>query len=272
MNLPDDFVFSQSSLQDYLDCPRRFELRYLMQQRFPAPEVDDMMEHERRMTLGQRFHQLVQQHQAGIPTEVFEQYIDDPELRTWFGHYLASGLGSSGERRAEVALTIPLGAFTLTAKFDLVAIADHRARIVDWKTGQYLPKPDALRQRLQTVVYRYVLATDGATLNRGQTLAPAQIEMVYWYAAHQGKTITIPYSDAEYAADEARLLALVDDINTRPDFPLTPDIQKCRFCVYRSLCNRGITAGTLADYDNHEDNEGLSDFTFDLDQIAEIEF
>lgn len=272
MNLPDDFVFSQSSLQDYVDCPRRFELRYLIQQRWPAPEVDDLLEHERRMALGERFHHLVQQHQAGIPSEVFQKHIDDTELREWFTDYLASGLGSQGVRRAEVSLTVPLGEYALTAKFDLVVLEGNRALIVDWKTGQTIPKLDTLRQRLQTVVYRYVLATGGATLNKGQSITPEQIEMVYWYAAHRGKTLTIPYDGAEVAADEARLLALVNEINIRPDFPLTPDVQKCRFCVYRSLCNRGTRAGAFADYDSDTDHEGLTDFTIDLDQIAEIEF
>lgn len=30
MNLPGSFHFTQSSLQDYLDCPRRFQLRYVL--------------------------------------------------------------------------------------------------------------------------------------------------------------------------------------------------------------------------------------------------
>ena len=69
-NLPDDFMFSQSSLQDFVDCPRRFELKYLLKQRFPAPEVDDMLEFERRMEQGSRFHLLIHQHQIGIPAEL----------------------------------------------------------------------------------------------------------------------------------------------------------------------------------------------------------
>jgi len=35
-NLPAPFTFSQSSLQDYYDCPRRFELRYLSRLIWPA--------------------------------------------------------------------------------------------------------------------------------------------------------------------------------------------------------------------------------------------
>ncbi len=36
MALPSDFQFSQSSLQDYVDCPWRFYLRYIRQLAWPA--------------------------------------------------------------------------------------------------------------------------------------------------------------------------------------------------------------------------------------------
>ena len=39
-NLPDDFHFSQGSLQDYVDCQRRFQLRYLMKLAWPAVDAE----------------------------------------------------------------------------------------------------------------------------------------------------------------------------------------------------------------------------------------
>jgi hypothetical protein len=40
MTLPYSFHFTQSSLQDYLDCPRRFQLRYVLDQPWPAVESE----------------------------------------------------------------------------------------------------------------------------------------------------------------------------------------------------------------------------------------
>ena len=37
--LPPDFHFSQRSLQDYVDCRRRFQLRYLQHLAWPAVEA-----------------------------------------------------------------------------------------------------------------------------------------------------------------------------------------------------------------------------------------
>ena len=66
-SLPDRFTFSQSSLQDYTDCPRRFQLRYIEQLKWPAVESEPVLDNERRQQEGQLFHRLVQQHRIGLP-------------------------------------------------------------------------------------------------------------------------------------------------------------------------------------------------------------
>ena len=60
------FTFSQSSLQAYTDCPRRFWLAYVEQLPWPAVEASPIHEHEEQMRLGERFHRLVQRTEVGI--------------------------------------------------------------------------------------------------------------------------------------------------------------------------------------------------------------
>jgi hypothetical protein len=215
----------------------------------------------------------VHQHLIGIPAELLTKRLTDSTVKGWFEAYLAHGLDDIPERRfAECKLTVPLGKYALLAKFDLVAIGE-KALIIDWKTSHKLPKREWLAQKMQTVVYRYVLAKGGSQLNAGKALAPQQIEMRYWYAGHDGMTHRFEYDAAQFAADEALLLRLVDEIDTRPDFPLTDDVRRCHFCTYRSLCNRGVEAGSLAAYDDADyEAVDLTDFEIDIDQIAEIEF
>ncbi len=273
--LAEDFVFSQTSLQDYLDCPRRFELKYILGRRWPAPEVENLLEFERRMAQGERFHHLIHQHQVGIDASALSESIDDDDVRRWFEAYRRSGLADvPGERRPETTLIVSLGDHLLLAKFDLLVIEPGgRALIVDWKTGRQAPRPDRLVGRMQTVVYRCVLALGGDAHYGGQPIPPEQIEMIYWYAEGGGELRRFVYDSAQFAADRALLRGLMDEIAARRSFPLTEVVERCRFCPYRSLCDRGVRAGPLDDYDGVDgDVDELSAFTLDLDQIAEIEF
>jgi hypothetical protein len=51
--------------------------------------------------------------------------------------------------------------------------------------------------------------------------------------------------------------------NTEEWFEKTPEVKKCAFCRYRSLCDRGISAGNLADADEIEDARTAFDLDFD---------
>ena len=87
MSIPTDFIFSQNSIQTYLDCPRRFELMFLLRQSWPAPITEPNLEFEKHLKLGERFHLLVQQYLAGIPEKLIEGSIVDPDLSRWWKNY-----------------------------------------------------------------------------------------------------------------------------------------------------------------------------------------
>lgn len=82
------FTFSQSSLQAYADCPRRFWLAYVEQLPWPAVEATPVQEHEALLRQGEHFHRLVQRAEIGIdPAEVGAALT--PPLSTWFAAYCA---------------------------------------------------------------------------------------------------------------------------------------------------------------------------------------
>ncbi len=273
MSLAPDFVFTQGNLQDYVDCPRRFELKYLLRQRWPAAEVDDMVAFERHLQQGEQFHRLLQQSLLGIPPETLQPRIADAEVAQWFDTWLANGLaGVPAQRWPELTLTAPLGKWLLLAKMDLVAIAPGgQALLLDWKTGAHLPRPERQAQRMQTLVYRYVLAQAGARLNGGLPIAPEHIEMRYWYAQQGGAVQRFAYDEAQRVADGKRLRSLVREIENRAEFPLTTDERRCRFCVYRSLCGRGEKAGALEEWEGEEEMALPAD-ALDIDALDEIAF
>ena len=282
--LPKHFTFSQGSLQAYVDCPRLFQLRYIERMAWPALDVEPNIEAERHMALGSAFHQLVQRFYLGLPVEkLAELALQDPMLTQWWENFLEYGPELDGyTKHLERTLSIPIGGFRLVAKYDLLAItspalhpsSSPSARIFDWKTSRHLPKRQWLKGKLQTRVYPFVLAQASCHLNNGEAIDPDQIEMTYWFANHPTAPLRFPYSSARYRSDAEYLAGLIAEIQSLPDgeAPMTEDERLCRFCVYRSLCARGVSAGLYSELE--EDTAECKDFDFALDfeQVAEIEF
>ncbi len=273
MSLPHTFVFSQASLQDYADCPRRFQLRYALGIRWPGRDTTDV-EWVYLARLGSAFHQLVHQHTMGLPLEPLSARASDWHLERWWHAYLTASPPDlpKAVRHSEVHLSTPLGEYRLAARYDLLAIEPgQRAVIVDWKTSERRPMRAWLEARWQTCVYRYVLARAGAEINDGSPFPPEQIELIYWFANFAPQAERFSYTLQQYRADEALLTAATAEIaaRTQDTWPLTEEISRCRYCTYQTLCDREPADEQVGEPDLEQDT---GRFDLDLEQIAEIEF
>jgi CRISPR/Cas system-associated exonuclease Cas4 (RecB family) len=273
MGLPVGFTFSQASLQDYDDCPRRFQLRYVLDVRWPSADAQ-ASEWEKRAQQGAAFHRLVHQHVVGLPEATLIQTISDPELRKWWRAYLDApppGLPAQ-VRRSEVRLSVPLNGYKLMARYDLLALTPgQRMTIVDWKTSRRRTGREALKARWQTRVYRYVLVEGAAELNRGVALTPSQVELIYWFTNYPQQPERLPYDTRQHAADRDALQAAVAEIvaQDQQEWTLTQDLTRCRYCTYRTLCERKIVEAPEPEW---EPAEGPEDWEIDLDQVGEVAF
>jgi len=273
-------LLSQSSLQDYVDCSLRFKLRYLDRLSYPAMESEPALENEKHQQEGEYFHRLLQQHLIGIPAEQIARLANTANLQRWWGNFLADpsiqGLGNASGLYSEVTLSAPLGKYRLLAKYDLIAVNNGKATIYDWKTYRKRPRNEWLAARMQTRVYRAMLAKAGAHLNKGQPFEPEQIEMIYWFADFPDDPARFEYTSAQYQRDWDLLVKLSDEIALREaqdnaaSFPQTDDRQKCAFCTYRSYCERGVHAGAWDEVEAEMEAEEFFDVNFE--QIGEIAF
>ncbi len=283
MGLSDDFQFSQASLQDFVECHRRFQLRYLMELRWPAAEAEPIEAQEQRMILGQAYHRMVQQWLLGVPEDLIARHTDDPELQRWWQNTLVyrpvESFGGASEQaliRTEYTLSGRVAGYRLMAKYDvLVLLPSNKATILDWKTSTKRTPDDRLRGRLQSRVYPFVLVEAGQALSGGGAIHPASVEMIYWFPEAPQSPARFVYGDDQYRSDHNYLTRLIEQISGMgdDDFRLTDDVQKCRYCVFRSYCGRGEEAGDLESMPAEwELQEGVDDVTFDFEQISEIEF
>ena len=293
MTLQAGFQFSQSSLQDYIDCHRRFQLRYILRLAWPAAEAIPASENENYLRLGATFHYLIRQHQSQLPVKRLStsirylQQSGGDELAQWWENYLTfltthqdfgtiiqPDIPMGTKRYPELSLSAPINLYRIVSKYDLLAILPSGKIIIfDWKTNRTRPKRVWLLDRVQTRIYPYLLIRAGSELNGGKPIHPEQVEMCYWFANFPTDIEQIHYSDEQFQSDTAWVRELVDQISQKgeEDFPLTHNDLHCRFCVYRSLCDRGVLPGQLEQAEG-DDYEDITSIDLSFDQINEIEY
>lgn len=290
-----NFHYSQASLQDYNDCQRRFYFRYVRNLTWPAIETEPVLQNERFIQQGNAFHRLVHQYLLGIPIPLLDQQANQApggdELQTWWHNFqkykpVEVDLNTSGQRLPEYSLIFALEGFRIIVRYDLLVLLPAGEVIIyDWKTtrqhpGASRPRADWLKSRWQTRLYPLALVEAGQTIVPNIQFKPEQITMVYWYASYPEQPEIIPYNSEKYQTDRQEIIQIIQDIEKLAQsgdekaFPLTRNEKHCKFCVYRSLCNRGIRAGGWmeAEIDQSLTESGVDLVELGFDQIGEIEF
>lgn len=262
------FTFSQSSLEEFDRCPRRFFLRYVERLEWPTTGASPLW--ERNLRVRQRFHRLLHQHHVGVNVDAaIEAEPAESDLRVWWDAFrqYPPPLGA-GETYAEVTLSVPLGNHWLTARLDLLAVhLGQRLTIVDWKTGQ-TPAVDRLRDGWQTLVYTYALTTAGAPYWGGEPPPPEAIRMIYWFADYPASPVVLDHDAARQEAARVRLAAHVERISTLPPrgFSLCEDESICQYCPYAGYCRRAASRSDAMD-DIYPDEEA-----WDWSDVPEYEY
>ena len=259
-----EFRFSQSGLQAFDRCRRRFFLRYVDELEWPAPVTDSEEQWEKATRRGQLFHLLVQQSALGLDVDATVAANGDPVLSSWWENFLRfAPRPGDGERAiSEVELTAAVGEFSAVAKFDRIVLpasgSGASMRIIDWKTGRLRPRQAELQRSWQTAVYCYVFAEAGGALTEGENsgaIDPGRLELQYWHAEFPDALEPIRYSAAQHAEAEDRLRSAIAEIaylaeKAEPEgFPRTVDERECRHCEYRSYCGRGRSPGAFAEWE-----------------------
>jgi len=253
--IPEGFVFSQSSLQSFLNCRRQFDLKYLRKLAWPAQKYADAVKYERDLAAGQALHQAIQRYLLGFDARLILERLqtgNDPRLPVWFNNF-SSRLGHLKEKAdfiAEVPITIPLEPYWLTAKFDYLCLEGCQVAIFDWKTSAKKPRRPQLEESMQTKVYLTVARKAGLGLG---TTSPA---IRYWEANFPDLELVFQPDEQTLQRFATELRGLVDVITTETEFPKTKVLARCVYCRYRSYCNRGGIPGETSSDEGFEFSVG----------------
>jgi RecB family exonuclease len=244
-------VLSRAKIAAYLDCPRRFQLRYLERLPWPVAPGDEPAEEARQR--GEQFHRLLQRYFLGLP--VSDEVAADSHLNRWWSVFQKQGPQlPAGRPYPELTLTIPLGRHLLTGRFDLLILAADQVHVFDWKT-EARPRSEAdLRQDLQTRLYLALLVQGGSAL--GREITADQVKLTYWYVNQPDAAVTFTYTAAWHQANWTSLERLAGDIDALLEgeqWALTADLNQCDRCAYQVYCGRQTTTPDLADWEPEDD-------------------
>ncbi len=272
-----DFRFSSQSLQDYVECQRRFALRYIQKLDWPAEESSPYLAFEQFRQKGNQFHTCSDQYFHHVAPQAIEKQILDDDLRLWWGNFLQFiATKDFNFSTSEILFQTSLNEHVLIAKFDLLVMQTNgNFSIYDWKTiaGRKKPKRNTLAEKMQTHIYPYVLCKSTNLIDRQPAIQPSQVELIYWFPQFPDQPESFPYSSIQMQADEKTITALMNEIcqKATDDFPKTEDESRCRFCVYRSYCGRGKQAANIFEGETEFDFD-LSDLDLDIEKVEEISY
>lgn len=269
------FQFTQSNLQDYLDCKRRFFLKHIQRLSWPAIPSEPVLEYELLLQKGVIFHRLAYQYYIGIPIDKLNMIAENEGVSEWwssFQGYANRKIDKNALLLPERMVKIRRESHLIAVRYDLLAVSDDKIHIIDWKTSQQSFTLANARQRIQTRLYQYVIKQTDSFQGKSKPLAN-QISMSYWFAQFPEDVVDISYDEVAFNDDDQYFMQLITEIKAEKeaDFVMTQNQIRCRYCVYRSLCDRGSEAGILNDELNtHEPGSSILDL--DFENIPEIEF
>jgi CRISPR/Cas system-associated exonuclease Cas4 (RecB family) len=259
--------YSQSNLQTFLTCPRKFELKYILKRIWPAIQSEPVLQLEEHIRNGKQFHLMAQQYFSGLDPEQIPLQTKNQTLLIWWKNFLNfADQFSSMQCKPEVFISADLAGKRLVGIFDLLAYSSPgKFIIIDWKTNNKKADKKTLQRQIQTRLYPFLLTLSGAQWNNNQSILPSQIEMVYWFANEPENIDSFSYSEKQFQEDKEFFINLIDTIeNKKPgEFELTDNEKLCKYCQFRSLCNRGISPGNV--------DEEIFDLDYFLEEISEID-
>jgi putative RecB family exonuclease len=258
--------YSHTKLSCYLQCPKKYEFRYVEGVEPPERTIE--------LHLGSVVHQSLQKLYADLQipklnseSEILDFYHQQwnatltpatrvVRTRTTARDYLNSGRAmlSNYYRRfypfseantvgLEVKVSFPVAAaHSFQGVIDrLVNVGDNCYEIHDYKTSRRLPSLNQIKSDAQLTLYEIAV--------RHQWPDAKRVSLVWHYLAH-GKEIREGKTASQLEAARQEALGVIAKIEAARSFP-TKVTPLCDWCEYRSICLAIVAGAPAASVQHH---------------------
>ncbi|ACV64642.1 hypothetical protein Dtox_3949 [Desulfofarcimen acetoxidans DSM 771] len=249
-----NLYFSQQSLNIYNTCALKFRLRHIDGLYWPQSRTTEEEKHS--IEKGRQFHLLAQRYYSCLDNTVPRGSPYEHDLRQWLDS-LRNTFAMTGENSyyPEFTLRLNRNGIKLQAQYDLIVLTpDNSLIIYDWKTDARPLRKTELLNRMQTMLYLFLLAETASVITAGQAVEPEKIKMIYWNPIFAGQNIEIDYSAARHKDFARYITGLIKRILqlNYPDFQATEEKNHCGRCEYSPIC-RGEKSRAEIEFDSIED-------------------
>lgn len=259
-----ELYFSQSALSIFNQCRRRFRYRYLDRLYWPAEwGMDEKIKED--LERGRLFHLLAERYYSSNLGSTFLK--EKKVLQAWLNRLKDFCPADDSIISGEQELRYNKAGIKFLAKYDLLKYNSQTKSFViyDWKTDKKSLIDKELKNSMQSRFYLYLFVEAGYKYFADEYKSKNMPSLIYWNPRFPSEKVIVKYSRSEFEKDSKFFNDLISEIKTEEEFPLTDDLNICRYCEYRPVC-RG----------KKQEGQELFDEDLDLDldweSVEEMEF
>lgn len=247
--------FSPTMFATYKKCPRMFKYQYIdkLGEKFRQPRPFLSMGNSVHNALAKFMSYKMEERTVDLLQEILrEEWINEGFLNKeqeeefyhravdMLNHFYHSGEWKNPADFIEQWFDVEVEDFSLIGRIDRI----DGNKVVDYKTGNYIPSIDDLKSDFQTVIYTFA----------GRHITGKPVESITFHYLGPEKKIEIKKSPDELEKDIDGIKKIVREIRSDEEFFPTPHRVWCLYCDFNSIC-------PLA---------GVQTSTKDKDKLAEL--
>jgi hypothetical protein len=223
----DKYTFNSDKISVWQQCRRKFYLKYIKE--IKVPDIENNLE------LGKSVHALINYYLKGYEVDFLLKNASDDVRNVWKVAKKSNFLSKKDVFLTEWQFNCNLkGAdYWLNGRIDAVFFDRNTSKytIIDWKTGQNIPKDAKLNPQTMIYLYSFFKAQNDLKIS----LNHADLAFEYVKISDSIMTTRIDYSSELEKAYEKRLLVTFKEIENEKDFSRA-EVCTSKYCEYSNIC------------------------------------